>query len=258
MQPKQFNLLGIRFDLLNMKEAVDLITRRIEAKETGYISLVSAHPAIEAQFAKGYKAVLNNAGLVLPDGMSTIWAARLFGNKIDDRIYGPDLMSELLRVAEDKNYSSFFYGGTEEASKELIARLKDRFPRLKIAGTYSPPFRELSEDEDKDAVKYIKDRNPDILWVGLGAPKQDIWMSLHKDRLDGIMQIGVGAAFRFHARLVRQAPEWMQRCGLEWFFRIIQEPKRLWWRYFKCVPLFILFVLLQYIGVLKYDKERQK
>lgn len=258
MQTKPFLLLGVKFGLLSITQAVDLATKKIETKDTNYICLISVHPLIEAQFHTEYKNVLNRAGLVLPDGMPIIWAARLFGRKIKNRTYGPDLMLELLAIAENKGYSNFFYGGTKEILTKLKIKLKDKFPKLKIAGTLAPPFRELTKKEDEKIIKYIKDASPDILWVGLGVPKQDIWMNLHKDRLKGIIQIGVGAAFSFHAGVLKQAPKWMQRHGLEWFFRITQEPRRLWWRYLKCVPLFIIFVFLQYVGIIRYKRQKGK
>ncbi len=233
--------------MVNMDLAVSIISDIVAARQGGFISLVGAHPAVEARLNEKYAKLISKARLILPDGMSVVWAARVFGYKIKGRVYGPDLMVRLLAISENKGYSNFFYGGTEETLIKLVKNMKNRFPRLNVAGVLSPPFRKLSKDEETVILKQIKESKPDILWVGLGAPKQDMWMGSHEEGLPGITQIGVGAAFDFHAGQVRQAPYWIQRCGLEWLFRITQEPGRLWLRYAKCVPLFIYFVLLQYI-----------
>lgn len=242
-------LFSIRFNLIDLDEAANLIAGKITQKKSSYVCLIGAHPAVEARLKKEYAEIINKAALILPDGMSVVWAARLLGHKIKDRIYGPDLMLKLLAISEKKGYNNFFYGSTKETLRKLVKNLKDRFPHLNIVGTLSPPFRELSNDEEDSIIKRINKAKPDILWVALGAPKQDIWMSLHKDKLSGVTQIGVGAAFDFHAGAVRQAPNWVQRHGLEWFYRITQEPGRLWLRYAKCVPLFMIFALMQYMRI---------
>ena len=156
-----------------------------------------------------------------------------------NRVYGPDLMLAACERAAARGYSSFFYGGRPGVAERLAARLAGAFPGLKIAGTYAPPFRELSAQEDENVVQLISAAQPDLVWVGLGTPKQELWMAAHAHRIDAGVLIGVGAAFDIHAGLTRQAPRWLQRSGLEWAFRLAQEPRRLWRRYLYNNPRFL-------------------
>jgi len=171
------------------------------------------------------------------------------------RVYGPDLMLALCEESKEKGYRHFFYGGAEGVADELAASLTERYPGLQVAGTYSPPFRPLTEDEDQQVVDLINRSGADIVWVGLGTPKQDFWVADHVGRLEAPVLLAVGAAFDFHSGRKRQAPRWMQRAGLEWLFRLLTEPRRLWYRYLVLNPLFIALVTLQLLGLRRYTLD---
>lgn len=178
-----------------------------------------------------YAKAVHHATLSVPDGMPLVWLLRAKGYPIKDRVYGPDLMLLLCAEAAKKGWRCYLYGGAEGVPEKLRDVLTARFPGLHIVGTYSPPFRTLSEEEDREICRMINDAKPDIVWVGLGSPKQDIWMYEHRDRLNVSVLHGVGAAFDFLTGRVKQAPRWMMRAGLEWLYRLFQEPRRLWRRY---------------------------
>jgi N-acetylglucosaminyldiphosphoundecaprenol N-acetyl-beta-D-mannosaminyltransferase len=202
------------------------------------------------------RTIYNASGLTTPDGMPLVWLAHLKGYSDVSRVYGPDLMLALCEHSIERGYAHYFYGGSSTTLEQLVANLTHHFPGLKIAGIDSPPYRPLTPDEDAKIVDKINAANPDILWVGLGAPKQERWMAAHIDRLCAPALIGVGAAFDFHAGLKPQAPRWMQQSGLEWFFRLINEPRRLWRRYLTDNPLFVALVLLQMLGIIKPSLTR--
>ncbi len=177
--------------------------------------------------------------------MPLVWLSRLYGWRNTRRVYGPDLMLDLCERSLATGYRHFFYGGQEGVPDRLSDRLQRRFPGLIVAGTYSPPFRTPTEEEDEEIVRRINDAKPDIVWVGLSTPKQEHWMAQHVDRLAASVLIGVGAAFDFHAGVKRQAPRWMQQSGLEWLFRLGSEPRRLWRRYLVNNPMFVWLMFLQ-------------
>jgi N-acetylglucosaminyldiphosphoundecaprenol N-acetyl-beta-D-mannosaminyltransferase len=168
-----------------------------------------------------------------------VWAGHQAGAEWMDRVYGPDLMLNVLQRAAERGWSSFLYGGKQGVPELLAKKLAERIPGVKIAGHHSPPFRTLTDAEDRDVCKRINDSGADLVWVGLSTPKQERWMASHRDRLDAPALLGVGAAFDFHAGLVPQAPPWMQQRGLEWFYRLAMEPKRLWRRYFRNNPAYL-------------------
>jgi N-acetylglucosaminyldiphosphoundecaprenol N-acetyl-beta-D-mannosaminyltransferase len=181
----------------------------------------------------------NRAGMVTPDGMPLVWAARYAGCRETGRVYGPDLMLATCERAAQEGWRSYFYGGAPGVADELAARLQDRFPGMPVVGTFSPPFRPLTAEESAEIVSRINDSGADLVWVGLSTPKQERWMAAHRDDLRAAVLLGVGAAFDFHAGRVRQAPSWMQRSGLEWVFRLAVEPRRLWRRYLRNNPAFV-------------------
>jgi len=193
--------------------------------------------------------------MVTPDGIPMVWMGRLNGKHWMKRVYGPDLMLAVCQESLGKGYRHYFYGGDEGVPELLAAKLEQRFPGLQVVGTYSPPFRALTPQEDKDIVQMINRTDPDIVWVGLSTPKQERWMAAHIDKLNAPVLIGVGAAFDFHAGLKKQAPLWMQRSGLEWFFRMVTEPRRLGPRYLRNNPRFIILILAQYLGLRKYTLD---
>jgi N-acetylglucosaminyldiphosphoundecaprenol N-acetyl-beta-D-mannosaminyltransferase len=165
-----------------------------------------------------------------------------------ERVYGPDLMLAVCEHSAKRGYRHFFYGGAPGVTEKLAVQLRSRFPGLQVAGTYSPPFRPLTPEEDREVVERINSSQPDIVWVGIGAPKQERWMAEHVGRLCAPVLIGVGAAFDFHGGLKKQAPRWMQKSGLEWSFRLMSEPRRLWRRYLVNNPFFLWLIFLQALG----------
>jgi N-acetylglucosaminyldiphosphoundecaprenol N-acetyl-beta-D-mannosaminyltransferase len=187
--------------------------------------------------------------------MPLVWLSRLQGFHHVERVYGPDLMLALCERLAAKGYRHFFYGGAEGVPEQLASVLQKRFPGLQVAGTFSPPFRSLTADEDDRIVQMINAAAPDIVWVGLSTPKQERWMAGHRERLTAPVLIGVGAAFDFLTGRKPQAPRWMQRAGLEWLFRLLTEPRRLWRRYLINNPLFVALVVLQALGVRRYGLE---
>jgi N-acetylglucosaminyldiphosphoundecaprenol N-acetyl-beta-D-mannosaminyltransferase len=198
---------------------------------------------------------LNHSFLNTPDGMPMVWMGKLQGFSQMDRVYGPDLMLRVCEWTQTRGYKHFLYGGGPGVADELQRRLVQRFPALKIVGTYTPPFRPLSAEEEEQLAARVRESKPDIFWVGLSTPKQEKFMADHWQRLDATLFFGVGAAFDFHAGRVRQAPRWMQRSGLEWLFRLVCEPKRLWKRYFKNNPVFIFRAICQLTRIRHYGLE---
>jgi N-acetylglucosaminyldiphosphoundecaprenol N-acetyl-beta-D-mannosaminyltransferase len=201
------------------------------------------------------RGIHNLAGLVTPDGMPLVWIGRLQGHRQMDRVYGPDLMLALCERSVPRGYRNYFYGGAASVPEQLAEGLQSRFPGLQVSGTYSPPFRPLTPDEDADVVTKINAAQSDIVWVGLGTPKQERWMAAHVGRIDAPVLLGVGAAFDFHTGRLPQAPNWMRRSGLEWCFRLLTEPKRLWRRYLSNNPRFVALVLLQGLGLRHYSLD---
>ena len=197
---------------------------------------------------------MNASGLTTPDGMAIVWLLRLQGHRRVSRVYGPDLMLSLCRHGLERGIRHFLYGGDKGVVEELSASLLTRFPGLQIVGTHTPPFGELTEEEDRQAVESINACNPDIVWVGLSTPKQERWMAVHLGRIEAPVMIGVGAAFDFLSGRKRQAPRWMQRAGLEWLFRLASEPRRLWPRY-RRYPLFVLLAIAQLLGLKHYPLD---
>ena len=237
------DVLGVGVSAVDMDMAVSEIARWIEEREQHYVCVTGVHGVMESQRDPALKEIHNRSGLTTPDGMPLVWSARWAGAKHVSRVYGPDLMLAICERAVERGWSSFFYGGKEGVPDLLAQRLQDRFPGLQVAGTFSPPFRPLNEQEDQDVVERIDASGTDIVWVGLSTPKQEHWMADHFGRLEAPVLLGVGAAFDIHAGLLPQAPEWMQRSGLEWLYRLSREPKRLWKRYMINNPLFVASIL---------------
>jgi N-acetylglucosaminyldiphosphoundecaprenol N-acetyl-beta-D-mannosaminyltransferase len=248
MTPPWANVLGVRVSAIDMEMAVRTIEDWVARREAHYVCVTGVHGVMESHRDKSLRDIHNAAGLVTPDGMPLVWLSRLMGFRHVERVYGPDLMLAVCKRSATQGYRQFFYGGAPGVAEKLAARLQSRFPGLQMAGVYSPPFRPLSPEEDKAVVEHINAAKPDIFWVGMSTPKQERWMAEHVGRLSAPVLIGVGAAFDFHAGLKRQAPRWMQRSSLEWLFRLLTEPRRLWRRYLINNPWFIWLVLLQALG----------
>jgi N-acetylglucosaminyldiphosphoundecaprenol N-acetyl-beta-D-mannosaminyltransferase len=241
--PQRVDVLGVGVSAINMDSAVATISGWIENGERHYVCVTGVHGVMEAQRDASLRAVHNESGLTTPDGMPMVWAGRWAGARWMTRVYGPDLMLAVLAVAARRGWSSYFYGGAEGTPQLLAERLCQRFPDLRVAGAHSPPYRPLTDEEDAAVCTAINEAAPHIVWVGLSTPKQEQWMAAHRDRLTAPVIVGVGAAFDFHAGLVKQAPLWAQRSGLEWAYRLTREPRRLWRRYFRNNPAFVLRII---------------
>jgi len=243
------NVIGMRIDLVQIPDVIKRISEWIENKVRGnYVIVANAYDVTVSRRGIMAMNAANGSALTVADGISLVLLARLRGYKLKKRVYGPDLMLEFLKISETKRYSHFFYGATERTLGLLVKNLKERFPSLKIAGSYAPSFSELSVEEDSAVVEMINKSNPDVVWVGLGCPKQQLWMYEHKNKIAVPVMVGVGAAFDFLAGVKPQAPPWIRDNGFEWLFRLITEPKRLWRRYLIDYPFFVYYMLVELIS----------
>jgi len=250
---ERVNVLGVGISVLNLARAAKLMGDAIAKNLKGYIAVTGVHGVTEAQDDPEFRAILNNAYLCTPDGMPMVWMGKLAKHQFMDRVYGPDLMELVCQTGVTKGWTHFFYGGAPGVAEELKAKLTARFPGIKIVGTYTPPFRPLNADEERSLANRVSETKPDLFWVGLSTPKQERFMAAYLPKLDTKLMIGVGAAFDFHTGRVKQAPRWIQRSGFEWAYRISQDPKRLWKRYARNNPLFVLRVFLQKTGLRRYS-----
>ena len=243
------DVLGVGVSAINIGQALDIIDTWVARREQHYVCVTGVHGVMESQRDERLRHIHNAAGLVTPDGMPLVWLSRLRGFQNVDRVYGPDLMLAACDRSIATGHSHFFYGGGDGVADRLADRLSARYPGLRVAGTYTPPFRNLTPDEDQDMVQRVNDAKPDIVWVGLSTPKQERWMYAHTGRLRASALIGVGAAFDFHSGLKRQAPHWMQRSGLEWMFRMVTEPRRRGPRYLVNNPAFVWRIVWDWAGM---------
>ena len=251
--PERVNVLGVGISAITMADALAMIDTWIATGASRYVCVTGVHGVMESQADPALRKIHNCAGLVTPDGMPMVWLSRLHGHRRVERVYGPDLLLACCEASVAKGYRHFLYGGGEGVPERLAARLQTRFPGLIIAGTWSPPFRELTGTEEQAMIDTIASAQPDIIWIGLSTPKQERWMARYVGRLPAAVLIGVGAAFDIHAGVKKQAPPWMQRSGLEWLFRLATEPRRLWRRYLTNNPRFVWRLLLQLSGAVRYD-----
>jgi len=255
---QRFNVLGVNICAIDMDMATGTIDRWIENQENNYVCIRDVHGVIACQSDDKLRQIHNDAGMVTPDGMPLVWLGRKRGFKFVDRVYGPDLMLNICKASLSRGYRHFFYGGKDGVPELLRDKLVEKYPGLQVVGTYSPPFRPLTHEEESLVTKLIDDAEPDIVWVGLSTPKQERWMAAHIGLIKAPVLIGVGAAFDFHAGLVRQAPRWLQRTGLEWCFRLMSEPRRLWCRYLKTIPLFLFLIAMQETGLKRYQDNQAR
>lgn len=259
-RPARQSVLGVQVSATTYEQVVSLCRDWIAQKGTDparYICVTSVHGIMTAYRDASFRAMLNGADIVTPDGMPVVWAMRSFGVRGQQRVYGPNLMLALCEQAAALGHRVFLYGSTEDRVKALILQLTKRFPGLKIAGHECPPFRPLTTEEEEAAAMRIRESGADLVFIGLSTPKQEAWMVRMRRRLPGVVLVGVGAAFDFHAGTVRQAPAWMQNAGLEWLFRLLMEPGRLWKRYLSIVPVFLPLWALQRAGVLRFHAEAE-
>ena len=238
-------MLGVGISAINLDSAVATLSQALKRRAKGYVCVTGVHGVSEAQHDVEFRRILNSAMLNTPDGIPMVWMGRLQRFRAIARVYGPDLMLRLCAAGVSEGFTHFLYGGQPGVAEQLKARLELRFPGIRIVGTYSPPFRPLTPDEETDLIRNVSLLQPDLFWVGLSTPKQEKFMAAYWQKLNARIFLGVGAAFDFHAGRVPQAPVWIQRSGLEWLFRLAREPKRLWKRYLKNNPLFVVRAFCQ-------------
>lgn len=249
-----FTVLGVKVNSVQIPDVVQEAKRWIEQRgNTHYIAVTGMHGVTEAQSDPVFKKILNEADLVVPDGMPLVWLGQWKGHALKRRVYGPEFMLTFCERTAREGYKHYFYGGAPGVAKELAESLTKRFPGLIVAGTYCPPFRALSNGERSEIIACINASCADVVWVGLSTPKQEKWMYEFREALNVPLLVGVGAAFDLNAGKVPQAPKWMQENGLEWCFRLWQEPRRLWRRYIVKGSQFGFYVILELLNLRKSD-----
>lgn len=238
------NIMGVNIAAINMEWLLEFTEKYIKDLSGDYMCVSNVHTTVTSCEDKEYCAVQNGGIMAIPDGGPLSTVGRRRGHKEMSRTTGPSYMGEILKISAEKGYRHYFYGSTQETLDKLRKALERDYPGLQIAGMYSPPFRALTEEEDRETIDMINQSKPDFIWVGLGAPKQENWMAAHQGKVEGLM-VGVGAGFDYYAGNIKRAPEWMQRSNLEWVFRLIQDPKRLLSRYMKTNTKFIWHAVIK-------------
>jgi N-acetylglucosaminyldiphosphoundecaprenol N-acetyl-beta-D-mannosaminyltransferase len=240
LAPPTVDVLGIPLALTDYEATMDWVDAAIAHRQRGYVCVAATHTVMVCREDDELRSAVLGSSLTVPDGQPLVWAMNALGHDMPHRVYGPDLMSRYCERAAVTGARMYLYGGRNQgALVQLALNLRRRHPGLKIVGGYSPPFRDLSAEEEDFVVDEINRSKADVVWVGIGVPKQEKWMAAMRARLDAPVLVGVGAAFDFHAGLVPQAPGWMQAAGLEWLYRLLQEPRRLWRRYLRYNPRFV-------------------
>jgi N-acetylglucosaminyldiphosphoundecaprenol N-acetyl-beta-D-mannosaminyltransferase len=243
------NILGVGVTALNMEIALDETESLLQRGGQGYVCVTGVHGIMEAQSDDRFRDILNRSFLTTPDGMPTVWLGRVHGFKHMGRVYGPDYMLGLCERSVASGYRHFLYGGKPGVAEELATELTRRFPGLKIVGTYTPPFRPLTPQEEDDLRMQLEASQADVLWCGLSTPKQERFMAAYCHRLPVQLMVGVGAAFDLLSGNLAEAPDWMKKAGLQWLYRLSKEPKRLWRRYLLNNPKFAWLTFLQLTGL---------
>ena len=253
--PSRANILGVGVSVINMDDAIGQCDELIRSDGRGYVCATDVHSVTEALSDPTFRDILNSSFMTTPDGMPLVWMGRLHGHARMRRVYGPDFMLEMCRFSVQRGYRHFFYGGKPGIADRLSARLIALLPGLNVVGTYTPPFRPLNSVEEQELTALVEQAKPDVVWVGLGSPKQERFMAQYSGKLECRLMVGVGAAFDFHSGAVKEAPRWMRNSGFQWLHRLVQEPQRLWRRYLICIPEFLWNVGLQWVGVRRYCHE---
>lgn len=248
--------LGTKVHGTSYQKATRQILEWARREESRSVCVANVHTVMEGYDRRDFQNVINGADLVTPDGMPLVWSLKLEGVKEASRVYGPDLTPCVLKAAEEQGVPVGFYGGSSFVLERLLERVRREYPRLRVVFAQSPPYRPLTVEEDRDVVHAIQRSGARVLFVGLGCPKQERWMAEHRGQVPAVM-LGVGAAFDFLAGSKRQSPRWMQTIGLEWLFRLATEPKRLWKRYMKHNPRFVVLMTAQVAGRLFRTPARQ-
>ncbi len=243
------DLLDVPVAMVDYEAAIGVMDKLVDTREKGYVCAAPVHALMEARRDAEMLAALRGSTLVVPDGMPLVWAANLLGEKLADRVYGPELMLRYSDRCAERGHRVWLYGGRDQGSLvQLALSMRRRHPGIQVVGGYSPPFRALTAEEERATADEINQAQPDVLWVGIGVPKQEKWMAHMRDRLEVPVMCGVGAAFDFHAGRISMAPRWMQDRGLEWIYRTLQEPKRLLPRYLHTNPRFVAAFARQYLA----------
>jgi N-acetylglucosaminyldiphosphoundecaprenol N-acetyl-beta-D-mannosaminyltransferase len=250
------NVLGVQIEPLAMESAVARVEQVLRENQKGYVCMIGVHGVMEAQRNPGVAAAYAGCLIAVPDGMPTVWVGRSQGHEEMQRVAGPDLMLEIFRRPEFASYTHFLYGGKEGIAEELRISFKRRFPWARIVGTYTPPYRDLSRREEEEVIALIHELKPDIIWVGIGAPKQEQFMNRYLPKLETRLMFGVGAAFDYHTGRIQDCAEWIKRAGLQWLHRLMQDPRHLWWRYLRNNPAFLWRIALQLTGLVTYPDVR--
>ncbi len=250
-------VLGVGVSAVSLDSAADTILTWIDSWRSGeracrYVTVTGVHGVIEAQDDPRFKEILNRSALTVPDGMPLVWLSWLAGRSQVTRVYGPDLTLRVSERMARRGYAAYYYGGAPGVADQLARTLEGRFPGLRTAGAYTPPFRDLTQAEESQVTTLIGAARPDVVWVGLSTPKQERWMATFQPRLEAPVLIGVGAAFDFLTGRIRQAPRWMQRSGLEWLFRLATEPRRLWRRYLRNNPRFLYYLACEKLALKRF------
>ena len=239
------DILGVPVSRVTVSGAIGTIEKWLAGAESHYVCACDVHSLMRAQDDPDHMAALRGAGMVTPDGQPLVWTARSRGIPDIDRVCGPDLLPQVCRYSLSQGWTHYFYGGAEGVAGDLSRRLAADYPGINIAGTECPPFSPLSLAEQDTTIARIRASRANILWVGLGCPKQEKWMLANRDKLPGVVMIGIGAAFDFHTNRVERAPVWMREHGLEWLHRLASEPNRLWRRYLVLAPRFLIASLAE-------------
>ena len=251
-QPR-VNILGVGVSAISLEDALRESEALLDRGDTGYICVTGVHGIMEAQRDEAFRQTLNRSFLTTPDGMPTVWLGHLQGFKQMTRVYGPDYMEALCARSAGRGDRHFLYGGNPGVAEDLRAALLARHPGLQIVGTYTPPFRPLTPAEEQDLADRLRDARADVLWCGLSTPKQERFMQAHVGRLPVKLMVGVGAAFDLLSGNLSEAPAWMKRAGLQWLYRLIKEPRRLWRRYLSNNPRFTWLTVLQLSGIKRFS-----
>ncbi len=252
-QTPRVNILGVGVSAVSMAEAVDKSLQLLERGERGYVCVTGVHGIMEAQADEGFRRLLNDSFLTTPDGMPTVWLGHFHGFDQMTRVYGPDYMLALSEAGAGRGVRHFLYGGKPGVAEALAASLLARIPGMEIVGTYTPPFRRLSGEEEQELASALERTRADVLWVGLSTPKQERFMGEYGERLPVKLMVGVGAAFDLLSGNLSEAPRWMKRSGLQWLYRLVKEPRRLWRRYLTNNPRFVVLAGLQLLRLRRYS-----
>lgn len=240
-------ILGANIDAMSWQQSIDRIIAWGLKRESRYVCACNVHSVVTASADALFRDVINSADMATPDGMPVAWSLRRLGFSQQERINGPDLTWRLLARCADLGLPVYFYGSSEHTLSQLRVKIATAFPRLELAGTHSPPFRVLTEAEDVQIIESVNASGAALVFVGLGCPKQEFWMAQHRGKIQAVM-LGVGAAFDYHAGTLQRAPFWMQRVGLEWAYRLLKEPRRLWRRYLSTNSTFLFGIARQLLS----------